>query len=82
MFNENIVTRKEKTVVKGKNRWALEFQILLDTQSVPFGMPVLIILLTKITAAQNEVVLSYHRAHKLNFLAVVFAGTIIKISSN
>ena len=32
--------------------------------------------LTKITAAQNEVALSYHRVRGLYFLAVVFAATI------
>ena len=31
------------------------------------------ILLTKTTAAQNEVALSYHRVRGLYFLAVVFA---------
>ena len=33
--------------------------------------------LTKTTAAQNEVALSYHRVHELSFLPVVFAVTII-----
>ena len=32
--------------------------------------------LTKTTAAQNEVALSYHRVRGLYFLAVVFAVTI------
>ena len=35
------------------------------------------ILLTKKTAAQNEVALSYHRVRGLYFLAVVFAATIV-----
>ena len=35
------------------------------------------ILLTKTTAAQNEVALSYHRVRGLYFLAVVFATTVI-----
>ena len=35
------------------------------------------ILLTKTTAAQNEVALSYHGMHGLYFLAVVFASTIL-----
>ena len=35
------------------------------------------ILLTKITAAQNEVALSYHRVGGLYFLAVIFALTLI-----
>ena len=35
-----------------------------------------IILLTKITAAQNEGALSYHRVRGLYFMAVVFAATI------
>ena len=35
--------------------------------------------LTKITAAQNGVALSYHRAHGLNFLAVVFAAAIVTL---
>ena len=34
------------------------------------------ILLTKITAAQNEVALSYHCMRGLHFLAVIFAATI------
>ena len=34
-------------------------------------------LLAKITAAQNEDALSYHRVRGLYFLAVVFAATII-----
>ena len=34
------------------------------------------ILLTKTTAAQNEVALSYHRERGLYFLAVVFVATI------
>ena len=34
-------------------------------------------LLTKTTAAQNEVALSYHKLRGLYFLAVVFAGSII-----
>ena len=32
---------------------------------------------TKMTAAQNEVALSYHRVRGLYFLVVVFATTII-----
>ena len=35
------------------------------------------ILLTKTTAAQNEVALSYHRVRGLYFLAVVFVATIL-----
>ena len=38
------------------------------------------ILLTKITAAQNEVAHSYHSVRGLYFLAVVFAATIGVIS--
>ena len=38
------------------------------------GIP---ILLTETTAAQNEVVLSYHRVRGLHFLAVVFVATIL-----
>ena len=37
----------------------------------------LYILLTKTTAAQNEVMLSYHSVHGLYFLAVVFVATIV-----
>ena len=33
-------------------------------------------ILTKITAAQNEVALSYHKVRGLCFLAVIFAATI------
>ena len=33
--------------------------------------------LTKITATQNEVALSYHRMRGLHFLAVIFAATIV-----
>ena len=33
--------------------------------------------LTKITATQNEVALSYYRARRLYFLAVVFVATIV-----
>ena len=36
-------------------------------------------LLTRITAAQNDVALSYHRVRALYFLAVVFAVTIYQI---
>ena len=36
-----------------------------------------IILVTKITAAQNEVAVSYYRVRELYFLAVVFAAAII-----
>ena len=36
-------------------------------------------LLTKTTAAQNEVALSYHRVRGQYFLAVVFAVTIYKL---
>ena len=35
-----------------------------------------VILLTKITAEQNEVTLSYHNVRGLYFLAVVFVATI------
>ena len=34
------------------------------------------ILLTKTTAEQNEVALSYYNARRLYFMAVVFVGTI------
>ena len=37
------------------------------------------ILLTKITAAQNGVALSYHNVRGLYFLAVIFVGTIVTI---
>ena len=40
-------------------------------------MTLIIALLTKITAAQNEVVLSYDRVHGLYFLVVIFAASII-----
>ena len=43
----------------------LEFHVYLQS-----------ILLTKTTAAQNEVALSYHKVHGLYFLAVVFEETI------
>ena len=33
--------------------------------------------MTKITAAQNEVTLSYHKVRGLYFLAVIFAATIV-----
>ena len=39
------------------------------------------ILLTKTTAVENEVALSYHRMRGLYFLAVVFASTIESIVS-
>ena len=38
------------------------------------------ILLTKTTAAQNEVALSYHNVRGLYFLVVVFVGTIVTVS--
>ena len=38
-----------------------------------------IILLIKLTAAQNEVALSYHRVRGLYFLSVIFAGTVLTI---
>ena len=38
---------------------------------------ILYILLTKTTAAQNEVALSYHRVREFYFLAVVFEATIV-----
>ena len=37
------------------------------------------ILLTKTTAARNEVALSYHRVRGLYFRAVVFVATIVMI---
>ena len=40
------------------------------------------ILLTKTTAAQNEVALSYHNVHGLYFLAVVFVTTIVVFEFN
>ena len=40
------------------------------------------ILLTKSTAAQNEVALSYHRVRGLYFLAVVFARSIVSYANN
>ena len=36
-------------------------------------------LLTKITAEQDEVALSYHRVRALYFQAVIFAATTMKI---
>ena len=36
------------------------------------------ILLTKVTATQNEVTLRYHRVCGLYFLAVIFAATIVE----
>ena len=41
----------------------------------------LYILLTIITVAQNEAVLSYHRVRGLYFLAVIFAATIVILVS-
>ena len=38
---------------------------------------ILYILLTKTTAAQNEVALSYYSVRGLSFLAVAFAATLI-----
>ena len=35
------------------------------------------ILLTQTTAVQNEVILSYHKVHRLYFLAVVFVRSIL-----
>ena len=47
-------------------------------QHISFGMyDVLAILLTKTTAVQNEVALSYHRVRGLCFQAVIFGETII-----
>ena len=40
------------------------------------------ILLTKTTAAQNEVELSYYKVRGLYYLAVVFAATIINTYQN
>ena len=37
------------------------------------------IFLTNITAAENEVALSYHRVRGLYFLAVVFVATIVSL---
>ena len=37
------------------------------------------VLLTKTTAAQNEIALSYHRVRGLYFLAVAFTATIISV---
>ena len=39
------------------------------------------IFLTKTTAAQNKVLLSYHRVRGLYFLVVVFAATIVHIQT-
>ena len=36
--------------------------------------------LTKITAAHNEIVLSYHEVRGLHLLAAIFAATIVFIS--
>ena len=36
------------------------------------------LLLTKITAAQNEVAISYHRVRGLSSQAVIFAATIVR----
>ena len=41
----------------------------------------LTILLTKTTAAQNEVALSYHTVRGLYFLAVVFVRSIYEVSN-
>ena len=38
--------------------------------------------LTKITAAQNEVLLRYHKVRRLYFLAGIFAATIIASANN
>ena len=40
------------------------------------------ILLTKITAAQNEDALSYHKVRGLYFLAAIFATTIDSVYNN
>ena len=40
-------------------------------------MSIIYRLLTKITAAQNEVALTYHRVRGLYFLAVIFGATVI-----
>ena len=42
---------------------------------------VVAMLITKITAAQSEVTLSYHRVRGLYILAVVFVATIIGLQS-
>ena len=44
--------------------------------------PVLFILLTKTTAAQNGVALSYHKVRGLYFLAVVFMRSIDSIGAS
>ena len=38
------------------------------------------ILVTKTTAAQNEVALSYHKVRGLYFLAIVFVSSIVNLS--
>ena len=44
----------------------------VDVEGIP-------IILTKTTAAQNEVALRYHKMRRLYFLAVVFVETIVGV---
>ena len=66
--------------------------VLLSTENYPdimckyypFNIPIRSLevtkRLTKTTAAQNEVALSYHRVRRLYFVAVVFVTTICKLT--
>ena len=51
--------------------------MVFNTRVVPVFMSQMTLLLTKTTAAQNEVALSYHRVRGLYFLGVVFVRSMI-----
>ena len=60
-----------------KNKHTNPFTKMFCKKSFYSDKKQFIILLTKITAAQNEDVFSYHSVRGLCFLAVIFAATII-----
>ena len=62
-------------MVYAKNILQLLDVLVIKTTSDVFKQSQVCILLTKTTAAQNEVALSYHKVHGLYFLAVVFVTT-------
>ena len=57
--------------------YSVTLQLLVSTNNNVDTIP-----LTKTTAAQNEVAISYHRVRGLYFLAVVFVATIIILKSD
>ena len=60
--------------------WPIIFTLYIDNNTLQVLSKAFrtYILITKTTAAQNEVALSYHKLRGLYFLAIIFAATIIR----